>query len=170
MAHLVLSQIERIEVLRGPQSPLYGSDALGGVINIITRKGQGAPKLTVSGSGGNYGSYAGDFGLSGSSGRADYSLGVFYARTSGVSAASTRYAGNTEADGYRNLSLSGKFGYAVRQNWTSTSPSGRSGTARPSTTSADPTVTIPTTCRTMPPPSFRPGSGISPWAAAGNRR
>ncbi|HVP90192.1 MAG TPA: TonB-dependent receptor [Terriglobales bacterium] len=117
LAHLVLSQIERIEVLRGPQSPLYGSDALGGVINIITRKGQGAPKLTVSGSGGNYGSYAGEVALSGSSGRADYSLGVFYARTSGVSAASTRYAGNSEADGDRNFSLSGKFGYAVRQNW-----------------------------------------------------
>jgi vitamin B12 transporter len=116
LAHLVLSQIERIEVLRGPQSPLYGSDALGGVINIITRKGQGAPRLTFSGSGGNYGSYIGDAGLSGSSGRADYSLGVFCTRTSGVSAASTRYAGNSEPDGYRNFSLSGKFGYALRQN------------------------------------------------------
>jgi len=117
LAHLVLSQVERIEVLRGPQSPLYGSDALGGVVNIITRKGQGAPRLTVSGSGGNYGSFTGDVGLSGSSGRADYSLGVFYARTSGVSAASALYAGNTEADGSRNFSLSGKFGCAIRRNW-----------------------------------------------------
>ena len=40
-ANLVLADIERIEVLRGPQSALYGSDAMGGVINIITRRGRG---------------------------------------------------------------------------------------------------------------------------------
>ncbi|HRT96425.1 MAG TPA: TonB-dependent receptor plug domain-containing protein, partial [Planctomycetota bacterium] len=45
-AHLTADNVERIEVLRGPQSTLYGSDAIGGVINIITRKGQGPPRVT----------------------------------------------------------------------------------------------------------------------------
>ncbi len=49
------NNIERIEVLRGPQSALYGSDAMGGVINIITRQGQGEPHGSVSVEGGSYG-------------------------------------------------------------------------------------------------------------------
>ncbi len=45
---LTTDNIERIEIIRGPQSALYGSDAIGGVINIITRKGQGPPTLRFS--------------------------------------------------------------------------------------------------------------------------
>lgn len=116
LAHLSLTQVERIEILRGPQSPLYGSDAMGGVVNIITRKGRGRPRLTISGLAGTYATAEGDIGLSGSAGRADYALGFFATRTSGVSAASIRYPGNTENDGYRNVTLSGRFGFAVREN------------------------------------------------------
>ncbi len=116
LAHLALAQVERVEILRGPQSPLYGSDAMGGVINIITRKGRGRPRLTLASSAGSYGSWNEDAGLSGSSGRLDYSLGLSYARTAGFSAASAIYAGNAEKDGYRNLTLSGRFGYALGRN------------------------------------------------------
>ena len=116
LAHLSVVQVERVEVLRGPQSPLYGSDAMGGVINIITRKGQGRPRLSLSASGGSYGTAGGDFNLSGSSGRTDYAFGVSSLRTTGVSAASDRYPGNSEKDGYRNVTLSGRIGYALRPN------------------------------------------------------
>ena len=46
-AHLLTGDVERIEVLRGPQSGLYGSDAIGGVVSITTRKGEGPPKATT---------------------------------------------------------------------------------------------------------------------------
>ena len=52
------ANIERIEILRGPQSSIYGSDAMGGVVNIITRKPRGAPKLSASVEGGSYGTHA----------------------------------------------------------------------------------------------------------------
>ncbi len=52
---LLTGDIERIEVLRGPQSGLYGSDAIGGVISITTKAGNGPPKLTLSTEGGSFG-------------------------------------------------------------------------------------------------------------------
>lgn len=113
LAHMPLGQVERIEILRGPQSPLYGSDAMGGVVNIITRTGRGKPSLVLASEAGSLGSLAGDFGLQGSGGRADYSFALHHSRTAGVSAASTAYPGNVEKDGTRNLSLSAKFGLAV---------------------------------------------------------
>lgn len=116
LAHMPLSQVERIEILRGPQSPLYGSDAMGGVINIITRTGQGKPRLAFTAAADSLPSFTGDFGLSGSGGRADYSVALYHTRTAGVSAASAAYPGNVEKDGYRNLSLSTRLGLAVGPN------------------------------------------------------
>lgn len=111
LTHLSLGQVERIEVLRGPQGLLYGSDALGGVVNIITRNGRGGPRLTLASSADTLRSLSADLGLAGSGRRTDYSLALFHERTAGLSAASSAYAGNTEKDGYRNLTLSGRFGY-----------------------------------------------------------
>ena len=114
LAHLSLSQVERIEILRGPQGLLYGSDALGGVVNIITRPGRGKPRLTLASSAGTLQTLTSDLGLSGSGRKTDYSLSLFHERTAGISAASPAYPGNVEKDGYRNLSLSARFGYAPR--------------------------------------------------------
>ncbi|MBY6242071.1 TonB-dependent siderophore receptor [Methylosinus sp. Sm6] len=73
---LVATDIERIEVLRGPQSALYGSDAMGGVIDIITRKGEGKPKGSVLLEGGSFGTIHTRATLSGSEGPLWYAFAV----------------------------------------------------------------------------------------------
>jgi len=107
---LTVDNIERIEVLRGPQSTLYGSDAIGGVINIITKKGEGKPKFFLSGEGGTYDTYKGAAGLSGGTKWINYSLGISYFDTEGFSAAHEKY-GNTEDDGHENTSFSARLGF-----------------------------------------------------------
>lgn len=71
-AHLLTSDIEQIEVLRGPQSGLYGSDAVGGVIDIRTKKGSGPAQLTGTVEGGSFGTFNQTAALSGSSGPFNY--------------------------------------------------------------------------------------------------
>ena len=113
VSHLPLSRVERVEILRGPQGLLYGSDALGGVVNIITQPGRGKPRLSFSSSAATLSSLATDISLAGSGRKTDYALSLFHERTAGVSAAAASYAGNIEKDGYRNLSLDARFGYAL---------------------------------------------------------
>jgi vitamin B12 transporter len=80
-----LSQIERIEVLRGPGSSLYGADAVGGVVQITTRRGQGAPSFSGRLAVGGLGSREGDAAVSGSTDRIDYALSLSGERSDGVS-------------------------------------------------------------------------------------
>ena len=116
LAHIALDQVERIEVLRGPQSTLFGSDALGGVVNIITRTGEGRPNLSLYGSIGSLSTAESRLGISGASRKISYSLGAAYLRSGGISAADKAFAGNREKDGYRNLSLTGRVGLKLREN------------------------------------------------------
>src|SRR5262249_31326640 len=65
--------IERIEVIRGPQSTLYGADAIGGVVNIITKKSKGPFSATAEGGAGNYDTYTGRGWVGGAYSILDYS-------------------------------------------------------------------------------------------------
>jgi len=107
-AHLTTANIERIEIIRGPQSTLYGSDAMSGVINIISKTGQGKTGGFLAGEYGSFDSFSGNAGLSGGNKWADYTLSASRLDTKGISAASAS-AGNLERDGYKNTTISGKL-------------------------------------------------------------
>lgn len=113
---LPIDNIERIEVLRGPQSTLYGSDALAGVINIITKNGTGRPTFSLLTEGGTYNSYKILAGAQGALKNFYYSLTLSKTGSDGFSAASEKY-GNTEKDGYTFNNLSSLLGYSINENF-----------------------------------------------------
>ncbi|PTT92927.1 TonB-dependent receptor [Pelomonas sp. HMWF004] len=80
-----LAQIDRIEVLRGPASSLYGADAVAGVINIITRKGEGPASVTGKLAIGGYNSREASIGVSGAQGGFDYAANLSREQSDGVS-------------------------------------------------------------------------------------
>ena len=75
-ADLTVDDIDRIEVVRGPQSPLYGPRALAGAIQIFTKRGLGAPQTEVSAEGGSYGTFREAVQTQGAVRGFDYSLGA----------------------------------------------------------------------------------------------
>lgn len=107
---LTVDNIERIEVLRGPQSTLYGSDAMAGVINIITRKATQEPTAAVSVEGGSYGTWRTDIRGSGSETNVSYSAAYSHFETDGFSTLDEE-DGYTEDDGNRNDTVSARIGY-----------------------------------------------------------
>ena len=111
-ASLTTENLERIEILRGPQSTLYGSDAMGGVINIISKKGRGKPVFSLSAEAGSFNTFTEKAAISGSTNALNYSLGVIQDNSKGISAASSAY-GNKEPDGYANSSFLGRFGLNI---------------------------------------------------------
>ncbi len=105
--HIPASQIERIEIVRGPRSALYGSEALGGVINIITRQADDAGVEASIGYG-SYNSKRADAGISGRSEQLGYNLSVSSFETDGYD---VRDDGFDDDDGYDNASASGRLRY-----------------------------------------------------------
>jgi vitamin B12 transporter len=115
-ATLGTDNIERIEIVRGPGSTLYGSDAIGGVINIITRKGSGKPTITLSAEGGSFETHQEKLSLSGGNDLWNYSLAASFIESNGISAADERY-GNSERDGYDRTSVSSRIGITPTTNF-----------------------------------------------------
>ncbi|WP_144408913.1 TonB-dependent receptor domain-containing protein [Chromobacterium vaccinii] len=102
--NIPLAQIERIEILRGPASSLYGADAIGGVIQIFTRKGEGAPRFNAGLEVGNRGTGKLSAGIDGKTGDTAYSLQLSHAQSDGFSATNPRNQTyyNPDNDGYGN--------------------------------------------------------------------
>lgn len=89
---LPVSQIERIEIVRGPRSSLYGSDAIGGVIQIFTRSGGGATRPYFSMTGSRYDTYEGQVGISGGTLKSSYHIGLSGRQSNGFNSCNGRAA------------------------------------------------------------------------------
>lgn len=102
---LIASPAARIEVLRGQQSSLYGSDAIGGVIHYITLTGAEAPGISARGEAGSFETFSGDLRVAGVSGNLDYAISGAYLHTGGSPTA--RFG--TRDIGSDNVGVSGKL-------------------------------------------------------------
>lgn len=115
LSNLQTSNIERIEIVRGPQSTLYGSDALAGIINVFTEQGSETNKFSLQTEGGSNSYYRGSGQLTGSYNLFNYSINFSRLATEGISTANEKY-GNTEKDGYSNNSFSSFLSARVLDN------------------------------------------------------
>ena len=114
-----VAQIERIEIVRGPRASLYGSEAIGGVIQIFTRKGGGALTPSFSATAGSYGTFNSTFGLSGGGEQGWFNARLNQQDITGFNACNGKpfpggggcYVIEPDNDGYRNLSLGLRGGY-----------------------------------------------------------
>jgi len=108
-----LSEIDHIEILRGPASSLYGADAIGGVIQIFTRRGEGELAANASAGYGTYATALGSAGISGSAGDLRFALQAVGRRSDGFNAIGNpgNFSYNPDRDGYRGDSATGSLAY-----------------------------------------------------------
>jgi vitamin B12 transporter len=102
--HIPVSQIERIEIVRGPRASLYGSEAVGGVIQIFTKKGkkQKQKQASVELGSGSYGTKTLAAGISGKQGNTSYSINANHLSSDGFT---VQNGSETDDDGYDNNSI-----------------------------------------------------------------
>jgi vitamin B12 transporter len=113
---LPLAQVERIEVVRGPNSALYGSEAIGGVIQIFTRRGDGPARWSIAAGGGRYANREASADISGSHNSSWYSAGLAHKQTDGFDARQPTVefgslVDDPDNDGHDNTSASLRLGH-----------------------------------------------------------
>jgi len=118
LEHIMLDSIERIEVVRGNVSSLYGSEAIGGVIQLFTKRGKGAPSFSVNAGLGSHGTKRLAEGFSGRVGANAYSVNIGKVKTDGVSAidVSKVPAANPDKDGYDNTTFNAQVQHFLNDN------------------------------------------------------
>ncbi len=116
-ASLTTDNVDRIEVVRGPASVLYGTDAVTGVVQIFTRKGAGPLTTEASGRAGSFGSYSGEVGIHGGTEQLSYSASLGRFATNGTYEFNSRYTNTVGSgsltvrpDGRTDLTLSARTG------------------------------------------------------------
>jgi vitamin B12 transporter len=110
--HIMKDSIDRVEILKGNQSSLYGANAIGGTIHIFTKKGKEGHRSNVSLKGGSNNAKSAYYSVDGANDKIDYYLGLNRFLTSGISARND----DGESDQYRNESLNGSFGYTFNES------------------------------------------------------
>jgi vitamin B12 transporter len=115
LEHIMLDQVDRVEIVRGNVSAIHGSGAVGGVIQVFTRQGQGQPTVYASGENGSQGTQRWNAGTNGAAGPFAYAVSVGRLRTDGINAAnlSQTINANPDADGYRNDSHALNLSYKL---------------------------------------------------------
>ncbi|PBJ05860.1 TonB-dependent receptor domain-containing protein [Pseudomonas sp. ACN5] len=114
LQHINIDQVERVEVLRGSRSVIYGSDAIGGVIQIFTRRGgeQGLQPRLQTAFGSNQ-TWERSLGLSGGDERTRFNLGASLDESAGINRTHESYPSDGDHDEYRNQSFSMSFSHAL---------------------------------------------------------
>jgi len=115
-----IDQIDHIEILRGGQSTIYGSDAIAGVINIVTKKGGPKGNMVYGvASAGSYETYKGTIGLNGAVDGFTYNVNYTHQKSDGISEAANPGGNNTEfdKDGYKTDGVSANFGIQLDQHF-----------------------------------------------------
>jgi vitamin B12 transporter len=124
--NIPLSQIEKIEILRGPASSLYGQDAIGGVIQIFTKKGVDGFKPYVGIGYGSYNTSNFQSGIRGGNNQTTYAINFSAMNTDSFSAfipnpnntsGAVTNAANLDKDGYKNYSLSSSLNHKINQDY-----------------------------------------------------
>jgi vitamin B12 transporter len=115
LEHIMLESIDRIEIVRGNVSSLYGSEAIGGVIQLFTKQGRGAPAFNTSWGGGNQGSQRMAAGFSGAVNDTSFSLNAGRVKTDGVSAMnpSLMAGANPNRNGYDNTMFDAQVKHSI---------------------------------------------------------
>jgi vitamin B12 transporter len=113
--NIQLAQIDHIEILRGPAASLYGQDAIGGVIQIFTKHGNGTPHFNASIGYGSYNNKTAEAGVRGSAEDTTFALGISSLTTSGFSALRTNSSIDKDNDGYRNLAINGSISHKITE-------------------------------------------------------
>ncbi len=108
-SNILAENIERVEILRGPQSTSWGADAVGGVINLVTKRGKGEPTHSFLFEGGSFSTFKESLSSSGGNDLLDYSVTATRIDSEGISSANEN-RGNDEEDGYQNTSVSLRTG------------------------------------------------------------
>lgn len=114
---LSIDQIERIEVSRGANSAIYGSDAVGGVIQIFTRRAEGEgfhPRMRLAY--GSRNSWERSLGLSGGTAQTQFSLNASSEETNGINRTNIKQGPNSDHDAYRNNSISFNLNHRFNEN------------------------------------------------------
>lgn len=112
IANLLTGGVSQVEVVQGPQSTLYGSDAMAGVVNIITKRGQGAPSGWASAGFGSHNTWQGTAGTQGQIDRFNFMLSGAGISTDGVS----KIASGSEDDPYSAYQFNGRLGFDLNPN------------------------------------------------------